>query len=82
MTRITRRLLVGAAAAGATAALGMGLASAQTDSPPTTQSPPTTSQPPSAQPDHRYCPWHHRGDDGDGGTGVTTPPADAGTPPV
>ena len=80
MTRITRRLLVGAAAAGATAALGMGLASAQTDSPPPTQSPPTTTQPPSARPDHRYCPWHHGAGDGDGG--ATTPTADAGTPPV
>ncbi|TML88206.1 MAG: hypothetical protein E6G06_16570 [Actinobacteria bacterium] len=79
MTPVTRRLLVGAVAAGATAALGMGLASAQTDGPSTTQSPPATTQPPSAQPDHRYCPWHHGGN---GDSGTTTPAADVGSPPV
>ena len=79
MTPVTRRLLVGAVAAGATAALGMGLASAQTDGPSTTQSPPATTQPPSAQPDHRYCPWHHGGN---GGSGTTTPAADVGSAPV
>ena len=79
MTPITRRLLVGAVTVGATAALGVGLASAQTESPPTTQSPPTTSQPPSPGRDHRYCPWHQgRG----GGDGATTPSSDTGLPPV
>jgi hypothetical protein len=81
MTPITRRLLVGAVTVGATAALGVGLASAQTESPPTTQSPPTTSQPPAPGRDHRYCPWHH-GDGGGGGGGATTPSSDAGLPPV
>ena len=73
MSSITRKLLVGVAAVGATAGLGMGLASAQTDSPPTTQSPPTTTPAPS--PDRKDCPWRHGRDGGDGGG--TTPSAPA-----
>ena len=66
MSPTTRKLLVGLAVAGATAGLGMGLASAQSEPPDT--SPPTTQAPPE-QPDRdRDCPWK----DGRGGTADET----------
>ena len=73
MSPTTRKLLVGLAVAGATAGLGVGLASAQTDAPPTTPSPPTTQAPP-AQPDRdRDCPWKDgRGGSDGGGTADET----------
>jgi hypothetical protein len=80
MSSITRKLIVGAVAAGATIGLGMGLASAQTDTPPTTDSLPTT-QAPSPDADRKDCPWRHGRDGGDApgrdGTPGTTPSTDA-----
>ena len=85
MSPITRRLLVGAVAVGATAALGVGLASAQTESPPTTQSPPTTPSHPPRTPDTGTA----RGVTGDGGGGDgggrwrrPLPPRTPASPPV
>jgi hypothetical protein len=55
MSPTARKLLVGLAVAGATAGLGMGLASAQSEPPDT---PPPTTQAPT----DRDCPWKDKGD--------------------